>query len=111
MFVAVTDEMKTVSVKEGEPVSLHTGLIEIKGYDLILWTFENHLIARINRTTNKFSLFSAEGKFEGRLQREHQSGSLIIRDSRTTDSGDYHLNMSSSTYTLQRTISVTVKSE
>ncbi|KAI2650628.1 Carcinoembryonic antigen-related cell adhesion molecule 1 [Labeo rohita] len=102
------NEMKNVSVKEGEPVSLHTGLIEIKGYDLILWTFKNHLIAKLNKTTNQFSLFSAEGKFEGRLQREHQSGSLIISDSRTTDSV-YYLNMSSSTYTLQRAISVIVK--
>uniref|UniRef100_A0A8C2H676 Immunoglobulin domain-containing protein n=1 Tax=Cyprinus carpio TaxID=7962 RepID=A0A8C2H676_CYPCA len=107
--VDVSDGMKTVSVKEGEPVSLHTGLIEIKEYDLILWTFENHLIARINRTTNQFVLFSAEGKFEGRLQRVDQSGSLTIHDSRTTDSGDYHLNMGCSTYTLQRTIRVTVK--
>ncbi|XP_058616919.1 uncharacterized protein LOC131530585 isoform X2 [Onychostoma macrolepis] len=107
--VAVHDEMKTESVKEGKSITLHTGVVEIRGYDLILWKFEDYIMARINRTANRFSLYdSAHGKFKDRLEL-HQTGSLTIIDTRTTDSGVYHLNMSSSTHTVQRTFGVTVR--
>lgn len=105
--ITVKGGMKTVSVKKGDSVTLDSGLFEMKGYDLILWMSEGHVIAEINRNTNQ-ALFSPEEKFKGRLQRKHQTGSLIISDTRTTDSGDYQLNMRGSTYTLQRTISLTV---
>lgn len=113
VFVAVTGEMKTVSVNEGEPIILYTGLIEIEGHDLILWKFKDHLIAEINKGTNRFLSHDtrAGGKFKGRLQLSEKSGSLTIRGSRLTDSEDYHLYMISSTHTIQRTISVTVTGE
>lgn len=113
MFVAVTGEMKTVSVMEGEPSILYTGLIEIQGHDLILWKFKDHLIAEIKKETNRFLTHdnNADGRFKGRLQLHYQSGSLTIRGSRITDSGEYHLYMSSSSYTLQRNISVSVTGE
>ncbi|XP_077081716.1 uncharacterized protein LOC143735443 isoform X1 [Siphateles boraxobius] len=104
------EAMKTVSVKKGESVTLHTGVIEIQGYDLIKWKFEEHLIAEINQGTNLFILEdSSDERFKGRLQLSEKSGSLTISDSETTDSGVYHLNMISSSHTVQRTISVTVK--
>jgi len=109
MFVAVTDEMTMILVKEEESVILRTGVTDILGYDLILWKSEDHLIAEINRTAKQFSIYdSVGGKFKGRLQLHPQTGSLIISNSRITDSGDYQLNMISRTYTVQRTISVTV---
>lgn len=112
MCLLLTEAMKTVSVKEGESVTLRTGLIEIQKYDLILWKFEDHLIAEINKRTNQFILEdSRDERFKGRLQLNEKSGSLTISDSETTDSGDYHLNMSRSTHTLQRNIGVTVKGE
>lgn len=113
MFVAVTGEMKTVSVMEGEPSILYTGLIEIQGHDLILWKFKDHLIAEIKKETNRFLTHdnNADGRFKGRLQLHYQSGTLTIRGSRITDSGEYHLYMSSSSYTLQRNISVSVTGE
>ncbi|XP_077081717.1 uncharacterized protein LOC143735443 isoform X2 [Siphateles boraxobius] len=108
--VTVREAMKTVSVKKGESVTLHTGVIEIQGYDLIKWKFEEHLIAEINQGTNLFILEdSSDERFKGRLQLSEKSGSLTISDSETTDSGVYHLNMISSSHTVQRTISVTVK--
>jgi len=105
--------MKTVSVMAGEYVTLHTGVIEIRDYDLILWKFEDHLMAKINRTSNQFSSIDSVdgGRFRGRLELHQHTGSLTIRSSRTTDSGDYHLSMSNSTYTLKRTLSVTVSGE
>ncbi|KAK7136757.1 hypothetical protein R3I93_016957 [Phoxinus phoxinus] len=103
--VTVHGNMTTVSVKEGESITLDTGLVEIKGYDLIMWKFKNQLIAGINTVNNTLKY---DERFNGRLQQYRQTGSLIISNSRNTDSGDYHLNMSSSSHTVQRTINVTV---
>ncbi|XP_039522261.1 uncharacterized protein si:dkey-182g1.6 [Pimephales promelas] len=107
-FITV-DEVKTVSVNEGDSIILRTGVINIQECDQILWKFVDHLIAKINKGENQFSLFSADGRFEGRLHPDYQSGSLTISNSNITDSGDYHLKMSNSTYTIQRNISVSVR--
>uniref|UniRef100_A0A8C1PCM4 Si:dkey-182g1.6 n=1 Tax=Cyprinus carpio TaxID=7962 RepID=A0A8C1PCM4_CYPCA len=108
--VTVHGGMKNVSVMTGESIILLSGVLEIREYDLILWKFEDHLMAKISKRTNQFLLYdSAEGKFKGRLKLNREAGDLTISDSRSTDSGDYHLHMSNSEYTLQRTISVSVK--
>ncbi|XP_026105978.1 uncharacterized protein LOC113077922 isoform X2 [Carassius auratus] len=107
--VTVHGGMKNVSVMTGKSVILLSSVLKIQEYDLILWTFEDHLMAKINKMTNQFLLYdSAEGKFKGRLELSRETGDLTISDSRTTDSGDYHLHMSNRTFTLQRTITVTV---
>ncbi|KAK7136749.1 hypothetical protein R3I93_016951 [Phoxinus phoxinus] len=107
--VTVREGMMNVSVMEGESVTLRTGVIEIQGHDLILWKFEDHLIAEINKETNQFILNdSGDERFKDRLQPNEKTGSLIISKSRITDTGVYHLQMSNSTYTIQRTIGVTV---
>lgn len=104
-----SDEIKTVTVQQGESIILRTGVIEIRGFDLIMWKFEDHCIAEISKKTNQFSLYETlDKKFGGRLHPDHQTGSLTISNSKTSDSGDYNLNMSKNTYSLQRTISVTV---
>ncbi|XP_067252633.1 uncharacterized protein [Chanodichthys erythropterus] len=109
-FYMAVGGVKTVSVKEGDPVNLHTGVIAIKGFDVILWKTDGDLVAEINQVTNRFSLYdSGDVRFSGRLDLDRQSGDLTISDAETTDSGVYHLHMSSSTHTLQRNISVTVK--
>lgn len=112
MFVSVTGGVKTVSVMERDPVNLHTGVIEIQGYDLILWKTEGNLVAEINKGTNLFGPRDEDDvRFSGRLHLHRETGDLTISDAKTADSGDYHLHMSNSAYTLQRTIRVTVKSE
>ncbi|XP_052446644.1 uncharacterized protein LOC127988128 [Carassius gibelio] len=101
---------KTVSVKEEEPVTLHTGFTDIQIFDLILWKFEDHLIAEINKGTNQFIVREiSEVRFKGRLQVNGKTGSLTISGSETTDSGNYDLTMSNKMCTLHRTFSVTVK--
>uniref|UniRef100_A0A8C1S3G3 Si:dkey-182g1.6 n=1 Tax=Cyprinus carpio TaxID=7962 RepID=A0A8C1S3G3_CYPCA len=111
-FNIIVGAAKTVSVKEEELVTLHTGLTDIQRFDLILWKFEDHLIAEINKGTNQFIVCeNAEVRFKGRLQVNEKTGSLTISGSETTDSGDYHLNMSNKMCTLHRIISVTVKGE
>lgn len=108
----LTDGVKNVSVKKGESITLHTGVIDIQIYDLVLWKFEDELIAEINKLTNQLLLHDKrDERIRDRLQLSEKSGSLTISDSETTDSGVYHLIMSSSTHTLQRNISVTVKGE
>ncbi|CAM4659234.1 unnamed protein product [Leuciscus chuanchicus] len=110
--VTVREGMMNVSVMEGESVTLRTGVIEIQGHDLILWKFEDQLIAEINKGTNQFILNdSGDVRFKDRLQPNEKTGSLIISKSRITDTGVYHLHMINSTYTIQRIISVTVSGE
>ncbi|KAG1928755.1 hypothetical protein F2P79_023412 [Pimephales promelas] len=108
-FYMTVDGVKSVSVKEGESVILHTGVTEIQGYDLIMWKINDNLIAEINKGSKRFLIIDKDNKkFNGRLQMHHQSGSLIISGSETKDCGVYHLDMISSSHTLERTISVTV---
>uniref|UniRef100_A0A8C1PJD1 Immunoglobulin domain-containing protein n=1 Tax=Cyprinus carpio TaxID=7962 RepID=A0A8C1PJD1_CYPCA len=92
-----TDTVKSVSVKEGDSVTLQINVSEIQTRDEIEWTFgtDKKLIANINGKTSK--IFDVpDGRFRDRLKLDHQTGSLIITDTRTTDSGLYEVTISSS---------------
>ncbi len=89
---ADTDAMESVSVTEGESVSLNSGLTEIQKRDLITWTFGYPVtqIAVINREGGIVSTSDGpDGRFRDRLKLDHQTGSLTITNTRTTDSGNY----------------------
>ncbi|XP_026105986.1 uncharacterized protein LOC113077928 [Carassius auratus] len=102
--------VKTVSVMERDPVNLITGVNKIQGYDLILWKTGGNIVAEINKNANIFGPRDVDDmRFSGRLHLSRETADLTISDSKTKDSGDYHLHMSNSTRTLQRTISVIVK--
>uniref|UniRef100_A0A8C2EF57 Si:dkey-182g1.6 n=1 Tax=Cyprinus carpio TaxID=7962 RepID=A0A8C2EF57_CYPCA len=109
--VSGTGGVKTRSVKEGEIIILNTGVINIdsEGYNLILWKTKDIIVGEINKKINRNN--GGQDIFNGRQQLNENSGSLTISDSRTTDSGVYHLTMSSSSHTLQRTITVTVRAQ
>ncbi|XP_051741869.1 SLAM family member 5-like [Ctenopharyngodon idella] len=108
------DEVK-MEVMEGESVTLNTDPTEIQRSDnkshndLIMWKFGNIGIAKINIQNNKSSLFNttAAGRLRDRLKLDHQTGSLTIINSRTTDSGPYTVS-STSRETLLNTINLTV---
>lgn len=100
--IVLIGEKQRVSVTEGENVFLITGVKDIQTYDLIL-NLEGRTIAEIYTNDH-----SGNNNRDARLLLDILNGSLIIRNSATTDTGDYDLTMSSSTYSLQRTISVTV---
>uniref|UniRef100_A0A8C1UGV9 Ig-like domain-containing protein n=1 Tax=Cyprinus carpio TaxID=7962 RepID=A0A8C1UGV9_CYPCA len=89
------DSVKSVSVTEGESVSLN--LTEIQRDDEIAWKFENIMIAKIygKDNTSRFYEDSADGRFRDRLKLD-QTGSLIITNTRTTDSGEYKVTTRSS---------------
>ncbi|KAL1251777.1 hypothetical protein QQF64_019573, partial [Cirrhinus molitorella] len=83
-----------VSVIEGDSVTLHTG-DQMKQEEMIRWYFKNHTeIARIIGDLS-YSCRDAQCKedrrIRERLKLDHQTGSLTIRDIRTTDSGLYDL--------------------
>ncbi len=97
--VAEREEMKRKSVKKGDSVTLDPG--EIKNLNgLMTWYFKDILIAEItgdpNKTCTDGQCEDPDGRFRDRLKLDHQTGSLTITNTRTTDSGDYKLQINSS---------------
>ncbi|KAI2650778.1 SLAM family member 5 [Labeo rohita] len=85
------DEVKSVSEMEGDSVTLNLDLSEILKED-ILWRFGHNtvLIAKLYKNnTDKIYAENADGRFRDRLKLDHQTGSLTITNTRTTDSGLY----------------------
>ncbi len=98
---------------KGDSVTLHTDDPDIQIDDQIMWRFGHNsiLIAKINRKDNDSRFYgdNADGRFRDRLKLD-QTGSLIITNIRTTDSGLYQV-YSSRTGTPLNTFSLTVYGE
>nr|XP_055072954.1 uncharacterized protein LOC129452894 isoform X2 [Misgurnus anguillicaudatus] len=88
----VADERESVSVMEGDSVTLHNTKIQ-RDY-LIEWRFGD-VIAKINGGANKISINDdvLDGRFRDRLQVNKQTGDLTITDITTQHSGDYQLQI------------------
>ncbi|XP_016377117.1 SLAM family member 9-like [Sinocyclocheilus rhinocerous] len=87
---------ESVSVMEGDSVTLHTNLTEIHEDDEIVWTFgaENSTIAQINRTAGIFNTSDVlDGRFRDRLKLDNQTGSLTITNTTTEHAGLYKLQI------------------
>ncbi|XP_067236265.1 uncharacterized protein [Chanodichthys erythropterus] len=81
------------TVIEGESVTLTPG-IEINKDDEIQWLFGDEkktVIAEIQRGTGKVTV--PDGKFRGRLEMDEKTGSLIITNTSTEDTGVYKLKI------------------
>ncbi len=110
---ADTDAVESVSVTEGESVSLNSRLTGIQTRDIITWTFGYSVtkIAEINREDGIVSTFDGpDGRFRDRLKLNDQTGSLTITNTRTTDSGNYTVNIKDTKKTTYR-FNVTVYGE
>ncbi len=85
------DEEKSVSVTEGDSVTLNLDLTQIQRADL-KWKFKQILIAQINIQDNERKYYndSADGRFRGRLEL-NQAGSLSIINTRTEHTGRYEV--------------------
>ncbi len=103
------DQMKRRSVKEGESATLHPGII--KTNDVMKWYFNDSCIAEIKTVNTSTDDQCADERFRDRLKLDNQTGSLTITDTRTTDSGLYQLEISSSRICVIKSFSVTVNSE
>uniref|UniRef100_A0A671K7D1 Immunoglobulin domain-containing protein n=1 Tax=Sinocyclocheilus anshuiensis TaxID=1608454 RepID=A0A671K7D1_9TELE len=102
-----------LSVMEGDSVSLQTNS-ELQTEDEITWTFGHSetRIADINTKHRIFSTFDVlDGRFRNRLKLDHQTGSLIITNSRTTDSGLYQVTIISSMRQITNRFNLTVSGE
>ncbi|XDV24122.1 hypothetical protein PO909_028383, partial [Leuciscus waleckii] len=94
---ADTDAVKSVSVMEGDSVSLNSDLTEMMDDDQILWRFgdENTLIAEINVLADSMTVYDdvPDGRFRDRLKLDDQTGSLTITNTTTEHAGVYRLEM------------------
>ncbi len=107
MFGADEDEVKAVSVMEGDSVTLNP-LTQIQKFNLIEWKFRGPIIAQ---TIGNNVLYPSYTEiFGGRLQLD-QTGSLTIKNIKTKHSGLYELQISHSAGTAERKFSVTVYGE
>uniref|UniRef100_A0A672LL64 Immunoglobulin domain-containing protein n=1 Tax=Sinocyclocheilus grahami TaxID=75366 RepID=A0A672LL64_SINGR len=86
----------SVSVKEGDPVTLHTD-VETNQQEMIHWYFNDTRIAQISGDLSHIctdvQCEDADERFRDRLKLDHQTGSLTITNTATTDSGVYELQI------------------
>ncbi|XP_051763439.1 SLAM family member 5-like isoform X2 [Ctenopharyngodon idella] len=86
----------SVSVMEGDSVTLNTDVTEIHEDDDILWKYgaENSLIAKMSIENQIFSTSDGpDGRFRDRLKLDDQTGSLTITNTRTEHAGVYELEI------------------
>ncbi|KAK9967270.1 hypothetical protein ABG768_001677 [Culter alburnus] len=100
----------SVSVMEGDSVTLYTDLTEIHEDNDILWKYgaETSLIAEISRAAGIFSTYNGtDGRFRDRLKLDNQTGSLTITNITIEHTGVYQLEISGSKLTT-KTFNVSV---
>ncbi|KAK2906670.1 hypothetical protein Q8A67_005655 [Cirrhinus molitorella] len=104
--LSVSGALESENVKEGDPVTLNSTLNKIEMYDLILWMFEDTVLAKINQTAKQSN--GDDKRFKNRLNVNHQTGSLTIKETIKSDSGLYKLQISNGRCTILRRITVSV---
>ncbi|XP_056613995.1 uncharacterized protein LOC130429448 isoform X3 [Triplophysa dalaica] len=98
VFGVDPDGVKSVSVMEGDSVTLHSDVTDIQSYYMTLWRFgdDGFTIARINKDK---IIYSDIPSFRHRMVLDDQTGSLTITNSRIKHSGLYKMEISNSTGT------------
>ncbi|XP_056614152.1 natural killer cell receptor 2B4-like isoform X2 [Triplophysa dalaica] len=91
VFGVDADEVKSVSVLEGDSVTLRNDDTEIQTQHQILWMFgpQDSRIAEIHKKI--IDMFESNEIFGNRLKLDGKTGSLNITNVRITDSGQYKL--------------------
>jgi len=106
------DELKSVSVMEGDSVTLQINVTEIQTGDEITWTFgiNRSLLAGTDGVTIKIPDYLDE-RYRDRLKLDKKTGSLTITNTTTEHAGDYEVIISGSSTETKRRFTVTVNGE
>ncbi|KAL0149429.1 hypothetical protein M9458_055217, partial [Cirrhinus mrigala] len=110
VFGAETNKIQSLSVMEGDSVTLQTGVTKIQYNDDVLWKFgaETSLIAKITIEKLIFSTFDGpDGRFRDRLKLDDKTGSLTIKNITTKHAGRFELEINGVKLT-SKTFSVSV---
>ncbi|XP_056099695.1 uncharacterized protein LOC130078197 [Rhinichthys klamathensis goyatoka] len=105
---AQTDEMISVSVMEGDSITLNSDVTEILRYDRIMWFFGPSETRITDIYDQVITIYDQSTRFKDKLQLDSQTGSLTIKNIRTTNSGLYKLNVLSQRGVSHKTFTVTV---
>ncbi|XDV23409.1 hypothetical protein PO909_027989 [Leuciscus waleckii] len=105
---ADADEEKTVSVMEGDSFTLNPDLTETQGFILIQWRFGASGPVIVEAVGNEISYPYLTEIFGDRVQLDHRTGSLTIKNMRNKHSGPYRLEINHSAGTTYMTFRVTV---
>ncbi|XP_077081437.1 uncharacterized protein LOC143735226 [Siphateles boraxobius] len=107
----VSTDGLSVSVMEGDSVTLNTG-VKTNQQDKILWYYNGIRIALItgdqSKTCTAVQCNEDTERFRDRLKLDHQTGSLTIKNTRNTDSGEYTLKISRGSSDSEKFFNVTV---
>ncbi len=113
VFSVGTDGLSAF-VMEGDSVTLQTN-VETQQQEDIKWYFN---VTRIAQISGDLSFICTDvqcnehtERFENRLELDNKTGTLTIRDIRTTDSGLYELKIISIRNSSEKTFNVTVHGE
>uniref|UniRef100_A0A8C1L023 Ig-like domain-containing protein n=1 Tax=Cyprinus carpio TaxID=7962 RepID=A0A8C1L023_CYPCA len=88
---------ESVSVMEGDSVTLKTNVTEVQQADDIAWKFgsNNSYIARFKKQWQIFSTYDGpDGRFRDRLKLDNKTGSLTITNITTQHTGLYKVDIS-----------------
>ncbi|KAK9967286.1 hypothetical protein ABG768_001693 [Culter alburnus] len=88
-----TDAVKSVSVMEGDSVTLNTDVTEVQRNDQILWRFGPRETRIVELYKQIIDMSDSNKIFGDRLQMDSQTGSLTIRNIRSEHSGLYKLQI------------------
>ncbi|XP_073669676.1 uncharacterized protein [Paramisgurnus dabryanus] len=93
------DEVKSVSVMEGDSLTLHIDMTDIQKAYRIQWRFGHNetRLATINKENNSISIYDdvLDGRFRDRLQMNNQTGDLTITNITTQHTGLYNITIKS----------------
>ncbi|KAI7791036.1 hypothetical protein IRJ41_007687 [Triplophysa rosa] len=98
--------------REGDSVTLNTGITEMKKHNLMMWMFgplnPDVLLAEIKINTHNIT-YGFDERYTDRLHLDRESGSLTIRDLKPTDTGVYQLQISNNKETIYKRFNVFVE--
>ncbi|XP_077081532.1 uncharacterized protein LOC143735287 [Siphateles boraxobius] len=92
-IAAKMNELKAISPKEGESITLDPAVARKSNY-LMMWYFNDILIAEITGDQSQICTdVQCKERFRDRLKLDHQTGSLTITNTTNTHSGLYKLEI------------------